>query len=438
MATRLMPNMHAEHSNLHGEQIDMPTSGMSVGTELFRLHLRHWRTSMLGGVFTYGITAWMFGAYMQQGHLWWWAVAAWTSTAVMAALCVWVDRRPTNSELSHPWLLAMTCCTTVIGLLWGALPWCLPGEQTNLQIVAAALIAVALAGGVTTSGSRLISLTFSMPIAVLTPAALAWHAQLPIAALAALTFFVILIQYGLRFQAALVSGIVERRRAQALLEQLENEQAKRREIEKVQTVAAERQRLMREIHDGLGSALSSTLAVAERGKLERDDLAAVLRDCLDELRVMMDSLDSASDDIVTLLANLRFRLGRRLEGAGIRVVWQMDDLPRLAWMGSEQALYVARIVQELLANVGKHSGASYVSVTATAIQDQIEVAVSDDGCGFDPHMVSRGRGLRSVKQRAESLGGSVEIESLPGKGTTTRLHLPIDKPIAAALNTIIP
>lgn len=197
------------------------------------------------------------------------------------------------------------------------------------------------------------------------------------------------------------------------------------ELQRAQTLATERQRLMHDMHDGLGSALTTSLAMIEQGNIDGDELKHVLRDSVDDLRAVIDSLEPLDGDLVSVLATLRFRLGKRLELAGITLEWDMHDLPPLPWLGPPQALQLIRIVQEVLNNVLKHAAASRMKISALVSEPYIEVCIADNGCGFDVGAMSAGRGLRHLSQRAASLHGSVLVESQPGKGATVRLLLPV-------------
>lgn len=200
------------------------------------------------------------------------------------------------------------------------------------------------------------------------------------------------------------------------------------ELERAQTLAAERQRLIHDMHDGLGSALTTSLAMIEQGNVDGEELRDVLRGSVDDLRAVIDSLEPLDGDLISVLATLRFRLGKRLELAGIKLEWNMEDLPVLEWLGSPQALQLMRIVQEVLTNVLKHAAASQMRISARCSDGYIEVCIADNGRGFDVGTTSTGRGLRHLAQRAASLHGSVLIDSRPGSGTTVRLLLPVAMP----------
>ncbi|HEY2428831.1 MAG TPA: ATP-binding protein, partial [Acidimicrobiales bacterium] len=94
---------------------------------------------------------------------------------------------------------------------------------------------------------------------------------------------------------------------------------------------------------------------------------------------------------------------------------------------------VLRITQEALANATKHADPRHISVRLGATASGVELVVSDDGRGFDPASPSRsaGIGLRLMRERVAELGGTLEVESTPDRGTAVRVHLPVLPPIAA-------
>ncbi|HEU4589719.1 MAG TPA: sensor histidine kinase, partial [Steroidobacteraceae bacterium] len=187
-----------------------------------------------------------------------------------------------------------------------------------------------------------------------------------------------------------------------------------REVEQAQLLSQERQRLMREMHDGLGSALMSSLIAVERGQMQSADVVQVLRECVDDLKLTIDSLEPVGDDLLLLLATLRFRLEGRLQAAGLRLVWDVDTLPSLAWLNPALSLHILRIVQEILTNVLKHARASTLRIAARHDDDFVTIEVEDDGIGFDTTGPSSGRGLSHLRQRAAALGARLEIDSRPG------------------------
>ncbi|PLS83730.1 MAG: hypothetical protein CYG60_21360 [Actinobacteria bacterium] len=86
---------------------------------------------------------------------------------------------------------------------------------------------------------------------------------------------------------------------------------------------------------------------------------------------------------------------------------------------------LVRIVQEALNNARRHSGASNIRVSLRVEDGRVLAEVSDDGRGFDPRSSMGGVGMSSMRERAQSLGGELEVESEPGKGTTVRFKGPL-------------
>lgn len=141
-------------------------------------------------------------------------------------------------------------------------------------------------------------------------------------------------------------------------------------------------------------------------------------------RLAIDSLEPAHADFLLLLATLRFRLGSRLEQAGLRLVWNVQDVPPLTWLDPHSALHILRIVQEVLGNAVKHSKADTVTVSTGVTADTVVLSIQDTGCGFDAaHPRSAGRGLTNIAQRAKAVGASVAWSS-DGAGTRFELVLP--------------
>jgi signal transduction histidine kinase len=224
-----------------------------------------------------------------------------------------------------------------------------------------------------------------------------------------------------RFAASLAQRLAER-----TLE-LEESHRKLSIIEHEQAVAGERQRLMREMHDGLGSSLVSSLVMVEQGKLDTAGVAAVLRESIDDLKLTIDSLEPMGDDLLTLLGTLRFRLGKRLEAAGIRFEWQVQETPLLPWLNPAASLQILRVLQEALTNVLKHAAADVIRVETGADSGHVFIRLLDNGRGFDVaalHQRPTGRGLQNLQRRAAALNGRIEIESRPGH-TSVVLFLPL-------------
>ncbi len=215
------------------------------------------------------------------------------------------------------------------------------------------------------------------------------------------------------------------RKVAARAQELERSHERVRALERVTTLAQERERMMRDMHDGIGSQLMTTLDAVERGGHGPDAVAAMLRECIDDLRLVIDSLEPDDESLPLALANLRYRLAPRLAAAGIALDWQVARGIALPAPGS--TLRLLRIVQEALTNALKHAGASRLRVSARDDGGFLLLEVEDDGRGFEPGAkapAAGGRGLDNMRTRARQLGGALHVSST-GAGTRLTVRVPM-------------
>ncbi|RIK98954.1 MAG: hypothetical protein DCC71_20645 [Proteobacteria bacterium] len=236
-----------------------------------------------------------------------------------------------------------------------------------------------------------------------------------------------------RLNVALEERVEEKRR------ELAASWARTAELERDRAIAAERERMMRDMHDGTGGQLVSALSLVEAGDFRGDELAERLRGALADLRLAIDSLDSGDADLIVLLAQARARLEPRLEPHGVRFAWEVEDVPTPPHFGPEHTLHVLRVFQEAVTNVLKHARAKTIAVRTGTQTDAtgrpgVWIEIADDGVGFAPPAADGalrstpiGRGLRNMRRRASELGGFATVTSTP-HGTTVRLHLPLAPP----------
>jgi signal transduction histidine kinase len=217
-----------------------------------------------------------------------------------------------------------------------------------------------------------------------------------------------------------------------------------RTLEVQRAVGDERSRLMREIHDGIGSQLMTAVATAER-RGDAPDSIETLRRCITDLKLTVDSLEPIEGDLLALLGSVRYRLGPSLEEAGVKLVWNVGEVPLLNWLEPPHAVHVLRILQEAFTNVIAHSHATEAVVSTAAARigdaDGVSVSIIDNGndlagdkaqgqTGLAPDAASSaghmGRGLRNMDARARALGGRLEAGPCSsGKGWRVALWLPV-------------
>lgn len=232
------------------------------------------------------------------------------------------------------------------------------------------------------------------------------------------------------------ASLAERLRAREA--ELEASHRKLRGIERLQTISDERQRLMQDMHDGLGSSLISAIRSVEGGGMSDDKVSQILKSCLDDLKLTLDSLEPVEADLLLLLATLRYRLEPRLEGTGVSLRWEVQELPALAWLDPSSALHILRIVQESISNVLRHTRATEIRVATSMAGAGVQVTIEDNGQGFDVQRAmsgnaprASGRGLQNQRRRALAIRGTVSWESR-STGTKFVLWLPLDRDAVAA------
>ncbi|WP_297475417.1 hypothetical protein [Ferrovum sp.] len=182
----------------------------------------------------------------------------------------------------------------------------------------------------------------------------------------------------------------------------------------------ERERILRDLHDGLGGYLISALALVDRMPLTTRALQKTLHTALDDLRLMIDSIDDKSGDLSILIASVRERLDLAMNACNITLHWQVISPPQLPHPSPSRHLQLVRMIQEIFNNVAKHSQARHVNFILTASFLEIR----DDGIGFDHRSLKTGRGLTNLRRRATELGLILTLQS--GKhGTLIRLEWPL-------------
>lgn len=204
----------------------------------------------------------------------------------------------------------------------------------------------------------------------------------------------------------------------------------------------ERERLSRELHDGLGQALTAVkldVAAAARdlsrnqssAKAHLESARALIDEGMDEVQRIVLDLRPPALDSLGLAAALN-ACARDIAGAsGLEVTVEAARFDCRLAAEVETALY--RIGQEALTNAVKHAKAQGVEVTLAEEGQQVHMTVADDGVGFDPAETTRGDrsvdgvGLLSMERRAAEVGGTFRIDSTPGEGTRVHVRVPADR-----------
>jgi signal transduction histidine kinase len=192
------------------------------------------------------------------------------------------------------------------------------------------------------------------------------------------------------------------------------------------------QRISQDLHDEIGSSLGSIMLITDDAlALAQDD---DLRHELDEIRDTAGQTLDSMRDIVRLaqtgaygrgdlVAHLREITDRMLRGVSHSLNAPEEVATNLLPMDQRRDLVL--MFKEILHNLTRHAHATAAEITLTQSSQSLTLVVHDNGCGFSPHSLpGTGMGLTNLRRRAAKHGGSLEITSAPGQGTTIRILLP--------------
>jgi two-component system nitrate/nitrite sensor histidine kinase NarX len=210
------------------------------------------------------------------------------------------------------------------------------------------------------------------------------------------------------------------------------------ERERQTAIVEERERIAREMHDGMAQVLGVThlrLRAMEASGDVRDlpdlhaevsDLADLCLEAYSDVRESILGLHEASRVDRALIESLRAYVEKYSKQSGIPTTLDIDPEHEVV-LPTRQQVQVLRVVQEALTNVRKHSGATAAVVTVRHDGVLCSVVISDDGHGFDLSSLPSGRegfGLHSMRERMELLGGTLTLDSAPGRGTRVVATVP--------------
>lgn len=204
------------------------------------------------------------------------------------------------------------------------------------------------------------------------------------------------------------------------------------ELEIQQRLTTQREAMLQDLHDGLGSNLTSALFQARQGNLSQTDTVLLLQELAAELRQLSAAAPSLLG-VNDILAELRQRIQKRLTQGGISLEWAVGtDLPRFDRLPAGAGQHLRAMLSEAIANVLKHAGASRIRVFAECFQNELTIEVADNGCSFDPDNNNAGRGLAGARNRAELIGCGFGVERGEGGGSRFWITMQVAHDVADA------
>ena len=197
----------------------------------------------------------------------------------------------------------------------------------------------------------------------------------------------------------------------------------------------ERNRLARDLHDSIKQQIfiMQTAAATAQARFDGDQAGAKealeqvrgsAREAMTEMQVMLDQLRSVPLENAGLIESLKKQCEALGFRTGAQVEFKLGSLPANEALAPGAHGAILRVAQEALANVGRHARAGSVAVSLASARGHVELRIKDDGAGFDPNQDARGQGIANMRARAEEFGGTFELISQPGSGTSVAFSIP--------------
>lgn len=198
-----------------------------------------------------------------------------------------------------------------------------------------------------------------------------------------------------------------------------------------QVMLEERQRIVRDMHDGIGGQLLGLMMQVRGGATEPKVIEEGLQASIADLRLIVDAMDTAEESLAETLRSFEHRARAQIEAAGIGFQVQHGLDESQAGPGARPTLQILRILQESVTNAMRHSGASTISLTSRyGANGEVVIEITDDGKGI-PESITGGRGMISMRSRAAALHGELQVQTGEG-GTSITLKLPARPPASKA------
>jgi signal transduction histidine kinase len=203
-------------------------------------------------------------------------------------------------------------------------------------------------------------------------------------------------------------------------------------------VANMRTRIATDLHDDIGANLTKIAILSEVAQQQRGNggeeansslssIARISRDSVASMSDIVWAINPNRDSLLDLVRRMRRHAEEVFTTRDIGLEFRAPGADDHFKLGVDVRRDLFLIFKEAVNNVARHSGCSQVEIDFRAEGSELLLQVSDNGVGFDPELESQGQGLMSMRRRAQARGGSLEIESQPGGGTTTKCRVPLGR-----------
>jgi signal transduction histidine kinase len=251
-------------------------------------------------------------------------------------------------------------------------------------------------------------------------------------------FLILMIILGLVFILTIIgtfisSIIIQSTDRQRLIDDLTRSRANLMKVEREAGRLTERQRLARDIHDTLAQHFTSIImhlaatkySNPESVQSEVRQAEEAARQGLAEIRRIVWDMQPEQIEKASLVEAVEELAARWSAENNVLVKMNVTGTPRSLPSSAETALL--RISQEAMHNISKYAQAKNVNITFSFMEDMFAMDIADDGLGFEPSKIKNGFGMKTMRDRAEELSGTLTIESEQGVGTAIAVSIPISE-----------
>jgi len=209
----------------------------------------------------------------------------------------------------------------------------------------------------------------------------------------------------------------------------------KKKVEQQEVMLAVRNDIAKNLHDEIGSTLTSIKILSEVSKTNLQNNPQKAEQFIDRITEQSESMQQGMSDIVwaitpdndkleNMLVRMREYVSHTLEPKGVKTVFKIHENTLSKTIGMKQRKDFFLVFKEAVNNIAKHADASEVIIDLSENNNNISLKVTDNGVGFDTGKATSSNGLKNIKSRAALLGGFHSIESKPGKGSTIAIEVP--------------
>ncbi len=416
------------------EEIDLSMTGEfrrqegpRIDQEVFKRRFANWRVSLAGFIVIVWMLAGLYHHLEPTARTLLWAGIDTVIFTIIAITCrLYELRQPVDlgSATQKRWMVVWTFTSAAAGATSGSLPLFLPAESVELQFSSATVVSILMIAFVVSRSNRWLIYATVGAYALTLSLSLALHAGKPLAVPVCLLFTAVLLRLGLALNASMREAIGEQLNARRLHAELKRAHARQLQVQQREVALNERQRMMGDLRDAFGAQLLLSLKGLESGEIDVRGAAATLRECVDDLKLMVDAQEPAARNLQTLLGMLRHRVQPRSLHKGPQLHWEISDLNSAGPLSPAQALDLLRAMQRAISSGLRYPAAQHVLVSTRRVGRDFEISVENDGQGFDASVtLGRTDDIAAMHRRVARLGGDLFIDAREGGGSMIRIRL---------------